>query len=127
MAKTIAIPNWNGRVSPLFDTALSVTLVEIENNSEVGRMAENIQSPRPEQRVELLVQFDVETLICGAISRPLAHRAQVSGIQVIGWITGQLEKVLAAYLTGQLPADRFMMPGRITEPWREHHSRNMRN
>jgi len=44
-----------------------------------------------------LTGLGVDTLICGAISRPLAYMVTTAGINLIAWISGQVEDVLQAF------------------------------
>jgi predicted Fe-Mo cluster-binding NifX family protein len=53
----------------------------------------------------------VDTLICGAISRPLAYMITTAGINLIAWISGQVEDVLQAFLRGNVFDIQFLMPG----------------
>ena len=111
MKQRIAIPTWNARVSPVFDTAGHALLVDVEDGAEVGRSETPIGAVMPPRRILRLTELGVNVLICGAISRPLAVMAEGAGIRIVPWVAGNTEEVVQAYLTGQLPAPRFMMPG----------------
>ena len=56
-------------------------------------------------------ELNVDTLICGAISRHFQRILDSGGIKVIPWISGAAEDVLTAYLEGDLFHPRFLMPG----------------
>ncbi len=107
----IAIPIWEDRVSPLFDAARRVVLVEIEESREVKRSEESIGASYPAGRVRRLVDLGVKILICGAISRRLDFMCASAGIQVIPWVTGSSESILQAFLAGKLPGPEYDMPG----------------
>lgn len=112
----IAIPTWNGRVSPVFDTASRLLVVEAEDEGEYSRFETDISEHFVPSKVMRLTGLGIDTLICGAISRPLAYMMTTAGIRLIPWISGQVEDVLQAFLSGTLFDLRFMMPG-SPGPW----------
>jgi predicted Fe-Mo cluster-binding NifX family protein len=107
----LGIASWNGRVSPVFDTAAHVLVVDVDEAGEQGRREEAVREPVPARRVRRLVELGVEVLICGAVSRPLATLLAGAGIQLVPWVAGPVDEVLAAYLGGRLPAPQWAMPG----------------
>jgi predicted Fe-Mo cluster-binding NifX family protein len=109
--KKIAIPEWHGQVSTVFDFASKLLLIDIEGQKETGR-TENLMPDEPVlHRAVRLNNFGVDVLICGAISQPLACMISGPGIEVISDISGSIDEVLNAYLTGRLTMERFSMPG----------------
>jgi len=107
----IAIPTWNGHVSPVFDTAQRLLVVDVADGAETKRSEHRLREQLLPQRVARLNQLGVEVLICGAVSRPLAGMIAASGIVLVPFISGECEQVLSAYLKGQLPSPQFLMPG----------------
>jgi len=107
----VAIPIWNRRISPLFDTAQRVLIVELDGEQEVARTEEQIGDVALPQKAGRLTELGARVLICGAISRPLAEMLSAAGIEVVPFITGEVEEVLKAYVGGGLPAPQFLMPG----------------
>lgn len=107
----IAIPIWNGFVSSVFDFAHKLLLVDIENAKVVNRSEVALESQSLPQRTGNLKNLGVDVLICGAISQALANMVTASGIQVLPYVTGDVDNVLQAYLTGQLVQPQFTMPG----------------
>jgi predicted Fe-Mo cluster-binding NifX family protein len=110
-AMKIAIPVWNNCVSNVFDFAHRLLLVEIENNKEVNRSEIPLEVHSLPQRAGQLKSLGVDVLVCGAISRALAYMVTASGIEVLAFVTGRVDDVLGAYLTGQLAKPQFIMPG----------------
>jgi predicted Fe-Mo cluster-binding NifX family protein len=107
----IAIPEYTGNVSNVFDFARRGLLVDIENGREVNR-AEVLLSPNSlPQTASRLQTLGVNVLICGAISRPAMYMLVASGIQVLPYVTGHIDDVLQAYLAGRLVQPQFTMPG----------------
>jgi len=113
MSKTtkIAIPQWQGCVSTVFDFANKLLLIDIDGQKEINRSEVTLLDEPVPQRIAMLKNLGANVLICGAISRPLAFMITGSGIELLPYISGPIEEVLNAYLTGQLTQQRFSMPG----------------
>ena len=107
----IAIPLWNDCVSNVFDFAHRLLLVDIENGKEINRSEIELKADSLLQRAGRLKSLEADVLVCGAISRALAQMVTASGIQVLPYVTGRVDDVLQAYLTGQLVRPQFTMPG----------------
>ena len=107
----VAVPNWNGRVSPLFDTATRLTLAEVSGGRTAITGERLLAGIPPPWRARYLADQGVEVLICGGISRPLAGMLGALGIRVLPWVTGEVSEVLEAFAGGRLPAPQFLMPG----------------
>ena len=108
----LAIPVWNDRVSPVFDTASRVLLLDLADGIEQARqLVEVAQARFSTERAKRLAELGVNVLVCGAISRPLAGFLSAAGIIVIPWVSGALEEVLRAYLTDRLSDTCWRMPG----------------
>jgi predicted Fe-Mo cluster-binding NifX family protein len=114
----VAIPQWQGRVSPVLDVAERLLVVDLAADGEVSRQDAALAAAGPLERARQLRQTGAEVLICGAISRPLELALQGSGIQIIPHTCGQVEEVLAAFINGQLDAGGFLMPGCRGRRWR---------
>ena len=106
----IAMPIWNGRVSPVFDVARRIVVLDVENGKIAARQEETIGDD-PMRKLEGLQGLGVETLLCGAVSQPVAALLASRGIQVIPFLAGDIEEVVKAFLEGALPAPAFAMPG----------------
>ena len=107
----IAIPHWQGRVSPVFDVAGRVLVVEMNSGAELARQDVVLDVEDPQLRAARLAQTGANLLICGAISWPLEMALSACGIDVIPQTCGEVEQVLAAFAAGQLCQDAFQMPG----------------
>jgi len=106
----LAISVCEVRVSSVFDFAQKAVVVEWRDATESGR-AEVAVSGQGPARLARLRQLGVDTLICGAISRPLAAAASIWGIRLLPCVTGPLEEVIEAYRKGELDGERFVLPG----------------
>lgn len=109
----IAIPHWQSRVSPVCDEALRFLVVEMADGQELGRKEFEMRAPGIDmaERAARLLDWGVDTLICGAVSCALETLLQGVGIQVIPQVCGDIEEVLRAFHTGTLEQDRFTLPG----------------
>lgn len=107
----VVIPNWQGRVSPVFDVAANVLVVDVVDGREDSRRNLALESAQVQARMGELAGLGAKVLICGAISRPLEMALSTAGIEVISQTCGDIEQVLAAFISGQLTGDKFLMPG----------------
>jgi len=67
----IAIPQWQGRVSPVFDVAGNLLLIDVDNGEESRREQHRLLGGDPLARVAELLAVRPEILICGALSKPV--------------------------------------------------------
>lgn len=111
----IAITVWLDRVSPVFDSAHQVILVDVDSKSplEGTETLSMIESdPTGILRTHILATHAVSVLICGAISRCQAAAANRNGINVIAGIMGRIDEVIDAFQQGSLTTDqRLHLPG----------------
>ncbi len=111
----IGITNWEGRVSPVMDTATNLTVLELENGIESARREVRITDKDPFGKVERIIRSGTKVIICGAISRRLEDVLAGNGIQVISWIRGDIEAVVKAYSNGTLMDSIHLLPGCVRE------------
>jgi len=111
MVMRIAIPVWEERISPVFDTAGILIVVDLEDRHEISRQRVELRGVPLPKRVERVKEIGPEILLCGAISRPLFDLLASSGIEVVPFLSGEIEEVLAAFLENRLSDSRFVMPG----------------
>ena len=107
----IAVSIWEGKISPVLDTASTLLIVENETQTESSRFEANLFAQDMSQRCSFIRGLDLDVLICGAVSRQLAGMLKASGIKIISGISGQAEDVLKAYLKEGLLHSGFFMPG----------------
>ena len=107
----IAIPQWQGRIAPVFDVAGHLLLIDAEDSRETRREEKQLVKTELWARVAELLSYGADVLICGAISAPLQFRIAASGVRVIAFVCGSVTEVLAAYLRGALADPQFAMPG----------------
>ena len=107
----IAIPYWQGRVSPVFDVAEDLLLMDIDTAGTSYREFRRLGCVDPFQRAAEAAGLGIEVLICGAVSLVLETALNTAGIRVFGFVCGDVEEVASAYLTGDLNKPCFLMPG----------------
>ncbi len=108
----IALTVWNGRIAPVFDVAGTIRLIEYDGeNIKEDKIVILPNENRVIKRVERLSELQIDTLICGAISRPV-HRIIVdSGIKIYAFISGEVDEIIKALLAGNLEEKSYTMPG----------------
>jgi predicted Fe-Mo cluster-binding NifX family protein len=107
----VAIPRWENRISPVLDTATRLLVVELNGKTESRRETYNLIESHIAWRAQFISRLRINTMLCGALSRPFLRLLVESGIQVYPWITGQVQDVLDAYLNGDLANGNFALPG----------------
>jgi predicted Fe-Mo cluster-binding NifX family protein len=107
----IAISVWGERVSPVFDTATKMLVVDFEDHQETARLRLELGDGSLLTRMERLKGSSPEVLLCGAISQPLVDLLDSAGIEVIPFLSGNIEDLLAAYHENRLSDPRYLMPG----------------
>jgi predicted Fe-Mo cluster-binding NifX family protein len=107
----VALTVWNGRISPVCDVARQLLVFEVEGGKVIDRRYERMEDADCWQRAAHIQELKPDTLICGAISGPLAGSLAAKGIRIVPFISGVVEEVLAAYLNGTLLRPAFAMPG----------------
>lgn len=107
----IGIPHWNGRVSPVLDSAESLLVLEVAEDGSCVRSESRVEGGSIPSRASNLAGLGLDVLVCGAVSRELAEMLEASGLSLIPWVAGDIEDVIAASLGGGIDAPRFSMPG----------------
>jgi predicted Fe-Mo cluster-binding NifX family protein len=107
----VAVPNWEGRISPVFDVAENILLVDASDGCEHLRKEVNLPPRDPFERARLLKTLGTDVLICGMLSLPQQRALVSAGIQIIPHICGEVGEVIEAFLGGQLDRQPLAMPG----------------
>jgi predicted Fe-Mo cluster-binding NifX family protein len=108
----IAIPISRNRISPVFDSARTMLMVELNDGREGSRHEIKIQDGSPLDRVNRLIDNNVEVLLCGAVSRSVCEMLESVDIRVIPFLTGNAETLLEAFIQNRISDPQFLMPGR---------------
>ena len=107
----MALTVWGNRISPMFDAAQMLLVVEIENSKIINRWNVPFYPDFPSRLAEMLAEMDVEIFICGAISEMPANILEAKGIKLYPFISGDTGKVIDAYAKNVSIIPMFSMPG----------------
>jgi len=105
----IAITEWNGVVSPVYDMACRMLLLDGQGVTAVR----DVSTLSIIEKSLFCEKEQIATLLCGAISARALHLLDERGIRVIPWICGSVERIAAAYYEGIDIVKRFAMPGTV--------------
>jgi hypothetical protein len=103
----IAVHHWQHRIAPVFDVGGSILVLDDGSGTGEEHLMRCLQ---PLHRAEELQALHVGILICGAISVTMKEALEARGISVVGFVAGDLDRVLSAWNCGGLD-DSFAMPG----------------
>ncbi len=106
----IAIPIMRGRVAPVLNWC-SRMLIYTATPGEAEAQELWLPEQGPEERLQLLRERGVHTLICGALSADLHYYATKLGLTVIPGVAGEVAEVLTAYREDRLSQPEFWLPG----------------
>ncbi len=110
--KTIALSRHGDRLSPVFDVAPDLLLVELDDGgARARRRPATLSRAYPWARADELRALGVDVLLCGAVSRSCELALVARGVDVRGFLCGAVEDVLAAYVAGRLGEAGLEMPG----------------
>jgi len=107
----MAITLQGDHVATVFDGADELLIVEgwVEPASIPARIP--FTGETNIAKVALLKGYNVEILICGALSKFLQRMLEASGIEVFAFIRGAVEEVVHAFYQECLDEQRFFLPG----------------
>jgi predicted Fe-Mo cluster-binding NifX family protein len=94
-------------------------LMELEGNAVFKREVIILPQADFQIRVKYIADLKIDTILCGALSHFIHRMLTQRGIKVFPWITGKVENVIQAYISGDLADERFLLRGR-------HRRRRMR-
>ncbi len=111
-SRRVGVTVWNGRVSPVLDTARTLRVHEIGQDGTPGPGREEaLPGTDPVAQAARLSALRPNVLICGAASRPLAERLAAGGIELVPFVAGEADRVLDAWRQGRLPGRTMCLPG----------------
>lgn len=106
----IAMTVWGDRISPVLDCARELLIVEVDRGEILNRRREVFDLAFLAPIMRFLRCQEVRALICGAVSQEPASLIESSGIELIPFLSGDVEKILRSYLRGE-SMSAFVMPG----------------
>ena len=121
----IAIPVFQTKISPRFDSTQGFILLQVEKNKVLRR--ENIPTKGwpASGKIKQLVDLEVDTLICGGIDLESMQQLNFNGIKIYSWITGEIEDAVTRFLNQGLESGIILgARGRRKGRWRFCEMRN---
>ncbi|MBD3393389.1 MAG: hypothetical protein GF418_14775 [Chitinivibrionales bacterium] len=109
--RRIALPVNGAHLSAVLDFAGKLLVVDIDAGSVVDRREVALGDMPAPSRAQKFRELGVDTVICGAISNPLAAMIAHSGIEIIPGIAGNVEQILAARINNDILGPQHMLPG----------------
>ena len=98
----VAIPRMGETMAPCFEYCATMAIFNIAESGTVEQVDFPLQSREPFDRVRLLRDQKVDTLICGGMQAFYEDLLNAGGFEVISWVSGLVEDLLALYLRGGL-------------------------
>lgn len=107
----VALTVWNNRISPVFDVAGHVLLLEAEYQEILHQQIFDLPVGPVVNKLTFLSEQKIDLLICGAISRSLQFAVEDCGIKVYPFCSGEVSELIEAWREDQLEQACFAMPG----------------
>ena len=85
----IAIPRFGESVAPCFEYSATVALFLVADGRVIEQRDFVLQSRRELDRVRLLRDQKVDTLICGGVQDRFEDLIRANGIRVVSWVSGR--------------------------------------
>lgn len=104
----VAIPRMGERVAPCLEHCATMAIFTLEGTRVVEQVDVRLQSRDPFDRVRLLRDQQVDTIICGGVQGIYEDALRASGMRVISWVSGVVEDLLALFVAGQLSPGRTL-------------------
>jgi predicted Fe-Mo cluster-binding NifX family protein len=117
----VVLPIHEERISPVLDVARQFLVLEMDRESEVRRREVRIESTDLVARARRIAELGSHVVICGAVSWPLEVMLASAGVRVIPNTCGSIGDVVAAFMTGNLTEQAFLMPGCTGRRHRHRH------
>ena len=107
----VAIPRMGESVAPCFEYCATMAIFTIEDEKVVGQLDFPLHSRLPFDRLRLLRDQEVNTVVCGGVQDFYEDLLRANGIAVISWVSGNVEDLLRLFIRGQLvPGERSRKP-----------------
>jgi predicted Fe-Mo cluster-binding NifX family protein len=98
------MPRFGESIAPCFGYSVTITIFTIKRGKVVDQIDFHLQSSDILDRVRLLRDQQVGTLICGGLQERLQDMLETNGVRVISWVSGRVDDLLDCFLRGELVA-----------------------
>jgi predicted Fe-Mo cluster-binding NifX family protein len=109
--RRIAVPIFNGRVSPVIDTCTQLYMLESDGRQFVANRTVPMKGASIFERAGEIKKLGIQLIICGAVGEAFYNLLKEADIDLVYGITGDIDEVIDAYRNGVLSHVRFRMPG----------------
>ena len=98
----VAIPRMGETVAPCFEYCATMAIFNVAKSGAVEQVDYPLQSREPFDRIRLLKDQKVDAVISGGMQAFYEDLLKAGGIEVISWVSGFIDDLLALYLRGEL-------------------------
>jgi predicted Fe-Mo cluster-binding NifX family protein len=98
----VAIPRMGETVAPCFEYCATMAIFDIADTGAVAQVDFPLQSREPFDRIRLLKDQGVDTVICGGMQAFYEDLLKAGGFEVISWVSGSVDDLLALFIRGEL-------------------------
>jgi predicted Fe-Mo cluster-binding NifX family protein len=112
----VAVPRMGERVAPCLEYCATMAIFTLEGSRIIGQTDIPLRSRDPFDRVRLLRDQQVDTIICGGIQGIYEDALRATGIQVVSWVSGSVDDLLALFISGQLVPGTEVTDARVVDP-----------
>jgi predicted Fe-Mo cluster-binding NifX family protein len=124
----VAIPAFDSKVSPRFDTAQELIVLEMDNGTIINRERRALDSGSVSGKIKVLLDLGVNTLICGGIDRLSRQQLRFNRIEVYAWVTGEIDDALSCFLSNGLNSGTILgSNGKKVGRWQFRQRGHLRN
>ena len=107
----LAVAVNKGRVAPLFDSSRQLLVLQLDEQGADVRDKVELPTCGGLERAATVERLNIDTLICGAITRELSGALESRGVVVLAFVSGNVHLVVEAFQAGTLHSGAFCMPG----------------
>ena len=121
----VAIPVFQTKISPRFDSTQGFILLQIEKSDVIKREKLSTKNWPSSAKIKQLVDLGIDTLICGGIDLESMQQLNFNGVKIYSWITGEIEDAVTRFLDQGLESGIILGPrGQRKGRWRFCEIRN---
>ena len=105
----VAMPLWNGMISPVLDSARKLCVFAVEDRDIKGS-EEFILPDDVIQKITVILD-KADVLICGALSCRMEQEIVAQGMKVHPWVMGECRAIASEFARGRIADFEYSMPG----------------
>jgi len=106
----VAIPIFESRVSPRFDCSDTFLIVYIKSREVIKKEKIKIYDQNTIEKVNNLINMNVDTLICSGINEFNYQLILDKGIKIIPGVTGNVDEIVDLLLKNKLKPGMILFP-----------------